>query len=171
MTHWGRDDLEWSELSDAAAEFLVQTSAAGPTKCVGGRTYVRFMTEVSGADATGSRVVAREFADLLDGCWALATSEETDPGDPRAQQAALIDEVRFWEELKAVAAARQARATTSFAKLRRENPRAVPGSDDSPKRSLNAEIALARRDFHASVAPRGRGRGTGARDASHDGSA
>ena len=110
------------------------------------------MGEASGAAATGggSKVVATEFADLLDGCWALASSEEADPGDPMVQQAALIDEVRFWEELKAVAAARQARATASFAKLRRENTRTVPGTDASPRRSVNAEIALARRDAHAS---------------------
>ena len=108
------------------------------------------MAETSSACGTGAdrKLSAVEFANLLDGCWALAEPE--DRGDPKAQEGALIDEVRFWEELKAVAAARQARATSSFAKLRREMPRPLPGSDDCPKRSVRAEIALARRDSHAS---------------------
>ncbi len=108
------------------------------------------MARVSGAESTGVGPSAREFADLVDDCWSLASAETPEPGDPKAQQAALIDEVRFWEELKAVAAARQARATVLFAELRRDMPRPVPGSDDAPKRSVNAEIALARRDSPAS---------------------
>src|SRR4051812_22768438 len=101
--------------------------------------------DISGIESTGVGLSAREFADLVEDCWSLASEH----ADWKAEQAALIDEVRFWEELKAVAAARQARATVSFAKLRRDMPRPVPGSDDAPKRSVNAEIALARRDCHA----------------------
>lgn len=108
------------------------------------------MAEISGTQSADQRLSAREFADLVDDCWSLASAGADAQADPRAEQAALIDEVRFWEELKAVAAARQARATVSFAKLRRDMPRPVPGSEDAPKRSVNAEIALARRDSPAS---------------------
>jgi hypothetical protein len=111
---------------------------------------IRFMTEISGLEPTARGLSAREFAELVDDCWSLTAGEPSEHADPKAEQAALIDEVRFWEELKAVAAARQARATVSFAKLRRAMPRPVPGSDDAPKRSINAEIALARRDSPAS---------------------
>jgi hypothetical protein len=110
------------------------------------------MAEILSDGRTGdsSRLSAREFAELLDDCWVLSSSESGDGNDASAECAALVDEVRFLEELKAVAAARQARATARFARLRRDMPRAVPGSDAVPKRSVSAEIALARRDCHAS---------------------
>src|SRR4051794_39744732 len=130
------------------------------------------MAEISGIESQGVGLSAREFADLVDDCWQLASTEPAQHADPKAEQAALIDKVRFWEELKAVAAARQARATVSFAKLRREMPRAVPGSEDAPKRSVSAEIALARRDSPASgVASCRCGEGAGGGDAPHDGGA
>ena len=135
-----------------------------PKVSVVGRSFEHMSEALIDGSTTGKGagagvLSAAEFASLVEPVWDLAAGVEgavegAVGGDAAragssvgsSLDAGLIDEIRFWEELKSVASARQVRATAVFAASQRETQCAAGMRAREVGKGIGAQVALARRD-------------------------